>query len=61
MGRADGVDPLVKMAVIHHQFESIHCNAAPHHCLEDLGVLDSFRAWRETIFVNRGLYNLLKE
>ena len=29
--------------------------------LEELGVLDSFKAWRETIFVNRGLYDLLKE
>ena len=24
MGRDDGVDPLIRMAVIHHQFESIH-------------------------------------
>ena len=29
--------------------------------LEEIGVLRSFRVWRETLFVNHGLYDLLKE
>jgi predicted AAA+ superfamily ATPase len=29
--------------------------------LEELGVLSSFKAWRETIFVNTGLVKVLKE
>ena len=29
--------------------------------LEGIGVLESFRVWRETLFVNRGLYDPLKE
>ncbi len=29
--------------------------------LEEIGVLRSFKVWRETIFVNRGLFDLLKD
>ena len=28
--------------------------------LEEIGVLESYKSWKETIYVNKGLYDLLK-